>query len=47
MCWQCDHPDRTWLDYLGHMRDLIAWEAGHRGGQPVLGSRAAPPASAA
>jgi len=24
MCWQCDHPDRTWLDYLGHMRDLIA-----------------------
>ena len=23
MCWQCDHPDRTQLDYLDHMRDLI------------------------
>jgi transposase len=24
MCWQCDHPDRTWLDYLAHLRGLIA-----------------------
>ena len=24
MCWECDHPDSTPLDYLTHMRDLIA-----------------------
>ncbi len=24
MCWQCDHPGSTRLDYLNHMRDLIA-----------------------
>jgi Domain of unknown function (DUF4262) len=23
MCWLCDHPGRTWLDYLGHIRELI------------------------
>jgi Domain of unknown function (DUF4262) len=23
MCWECDHPGSTRLDYLGHMRDLI------------------------
>ena len=24
MCWECDHPDSTPLDYLAHMCDLIA-----------------------
>lgn len=24
MCWECDHPGGTRLDYLKHMRDLIA-----------------------
>jgi transposase len=24
MCWQCDHPGSTWLDYLEHVRDVIA-----------------------
>ena len=24
MCWQCDHPDGTRLDYLEHVRDVIA-----------------------
>jgi Domain of unknown function (DUF4262) len=24
MCWQCDHPQATYADYLDHMRDLIA-----------------------
>ncbi len=24
MCWECDHPDSTPLDFLAHMRDLIA-----------------------
>ena len=24
MCWQCDHPGGTRLDYLEHVRDLIA-----------------------
>lgn len=81
MRWECDRPDRTWLDYVEHMRALVAahgravpgvelygpriralqvvhaddrgrWprEAGYRGvrgGQPVLGVRAVPPASAA
>ena len=24
MCWQCDHPGSTRLDYLEHIRDIIA-----------------------
>ena len=24
MCWECDHPGSTRLDYLEHLRDLIA-----------------------
>jgi hypothetical protein len=24
MCWACDHPGSTRLDYLDHMRDIIA-----------------------
>jgi hypothetical protein len=24
MCWQCDHPQATYTDYLNHMSDLIA-----------------------
>jgi hypothetical protein len=24
MCWECDHPDSTPLDYLAHISDLIA-----------------------
>jgi len=24
MCWQCDHPGGTRLDYLEHVRDVIA-----------------------
>lgn len=24
MCWQCDHPGSTRLDYLRHMRGVIA-----------------------
>jgi hypothetical protein len=24
MCWQCDHPGATRLDFLAHMRDLVA-----------------------
>ncbi len=24
MCWLCDHPDSTWLNYLDHMQDMIA-----------------------
>ena len=23
MCWQCDHPNATWSDYLDHMRGLV------------------------
>lgn len=23
MCWACDHPDGTRLDYLNHLRDVI------------------------
>jgi Domain of unknown function (DUF4262) len=23
MCWQCDHPEATWLDYMAHARRLI------------------------
>jgi hypothetical protein len=23
MCWLCDHPGSTWLDYLANMRELI------------------------
>jgi hypothetical protein len=23
MCWQCDHPDATYSDYLAHVRDSI------------------------
>jgi hypothetical protein len=23
MCWQCDHPESTWQDYLEYMQDLI------------------------
>jgi len=23
MCWQCEHPNAKWPDYLDHMRDLI------------------------
>jgi hypothetical protein len=25
VCWQCDHPGSTRLDYYAHLRDLIAW----------------------
>ena len=24
MCWLCDHPGSTWLDYLDYMQDMIA-----------------------
>jgi Domain of unknown function (DUF4262) len=24
MCWQCDHPDATYADYLAHLRRTIA-----------------------
>ena len=24
MCWLCEHPGSTWLDYLDHMQDMIA-----------------------
>jgi hypothetical protein len=23
MCWQCDHPESTWQEYLDHMQGLI------------------------
>jgi hypothetical protein len=23
MCWQCEHPDATWQDYLTHLRELL------------------------
>lgn len=23
MCWQCDNPGATWLDYLAHLRELL------------------------
>src|SRR5487761_152394 len=23
MCWQCDHPEATWQDYLEHLRELL------------------------
>jgi hypothetical protein len=23
MCWQCDHPEATFLDYIAHVRGLI------------------------
>lgn len=23
MCWQCDHPEATWHDYLAHLRELL------------------------
>jgi hypothetical protein len=23
MCWQCDHPGTTWLDYIAHVHGLI------------------------
>lgn len=23
MCWQCDHPEASWLDYLEHLRELL------------------------
>ena len=23
MCWQCEHPDATWSDYLDHMRGMV------------------------
>lgn len=41
MCWECDHPGSTRLDYLDHMRGLIA-----RHGWAVQGverDRARPP----
>lgn len=41
MCWQCDHPGSTWLDYLDHLRGL----AGQHGWavQTVDRSGARPP----
>jgi hypothetical protein len=41
MCWQCDHPGSTRLDYLNHVRDLLAcygWIV-----QGVGGNRLRPP----
>jgi hypothetical protein len=32
MCWECDHPGSTRLDYLDHLRDLI-----HQHGWAVQG----------
>jgi Domain of unknown function (DUF4262) len=23
MCWQCDHPEASWQDYLAHLRELL------------------------
>src|ERR1700733_9347810 len=23
MCWQCDHPEATWQDYVEHLRGLL------------------------
>jgi hypothetical protein len=23
VCWQCDHPEATWNDYLEHLRELL------------------------
>jgi hypothetical protein len=23
VCWQCDHPEATWHDYLAHLRELL------------------------
>jgi len=23
MCWQCDHPGATWLDYIAHVREIL------------------------
>ncbi len=41
MCWQCDHPGGTWLEYLEHVRGLITdhgWAV-----QGVERDRARPP----
>src|ERR1700760_1789299 len=23
MCWQCEHPEATWQDYVAHLRELL------------------------
>lgn len=41
MCWQCDHPESTYQDYLDHMRELMechGWAV-----QGVQGDRIHPP----
>lgn len=41
MCWQCDHPESTYQDYLNHMRELMGrhgWAV-----QGVGGDRIHPP----
>jgi hypothetical protein len=51
MCWECDHPDSTPLDYLGHMREPIAcygWAVqGRCSGQYGVTRRMTPDSAAA
>jgi len=51
MCWECDHPDSTPLDYLGHMREPIpcyGWAVqGRCSGQYGVTRRMTPDSAAA